>query len=145
MGVKRVLNKRICCNCGSDTTYQDKYGYHCWSRTPNGWMCNRCYCRIVIAPKWHKINNPKRFAFGSKALTFLGSKRMLTGRCSRCPKNIFNGSCKRTQMHHWYYLRIAPMTCREELCPSCHIRLNPSAFYEKGHLYHSRKIRQSLL
>jgi hypothetical protein len=129
MGVKRVLDKRVCCNCGSDTTWANKHGWACWNRTPNGWMCNKCYCRTVSAPKHNKIEslNPRRFRFGRMRL-FKGSARVLTGRCSKCPNNIFDGSCKMTAMHHWYYLRISPMTCREELCQSCHSRLGPSFF-----------------
>ena len=144
MGRPKITDKRVCAICGSNTTYQNRRGWVSWHRMPNGWRCDRCYCRIVTAPKWHKINNPKRFAFGSKMLTFLGSKRMLTGRCSKCPNNIYDGSCRRTNMHHWYYLRIAPMCCREEICQSCHAKLNPSSFFAKGHLYHSKKIRPLL-
>lgn len=134
-GRPKCTDKRLCLTCGSDTTYRDKNGWISWHHYGNGWMCHKCHNRLIADPK----NNPRKYRFGSKGPRFFGPKKMLTGRCSRCPNNIYDGSCKMTAMHHCYYLRISPLCCREELCQSCHIKLNPSAFYEKGHPFYPRK------
>ena len=125
MGRIVLGDKRICCKCGSDKTYRHwKLGTYYWHRATDGWMCSKCYDRIK-AVKYRKRASVRQFRFGGWRGHFYSPKRMLTGYCSKCSNNVFDGSCKQTSMHHWYYLRIAPMCCRQELCQSCHAKLFP--------------------
>lgn len=49
-------------------------------------------------------------------LTFAPKK----GFCSWCTKNIFDKSCKRTHIHHYFYLPIMTWACTIEICARCH-------------------------
>jgi hypothetical protein len=68
--------------------------------------------------KWNKITHNRTLVFLRKFIILTFNPR--TGYCSWCPNNIHDGSCKRTAMHHWFYLTIMPWACTEELCSSCH-------------------------
>lgn len=137
MGRIISVDKRLCTICGSDTTYRYwKRDVYYWHRISNGWACDRCYCRTI--KKRSRVTSPKQFRFGSWRGHFIGPKRMLTGYCSRCSNNIYDGSCKQTSMHHWYYLRISPMCCREEVCQSCHVRLASSSFWHGSWTWKNR-------
>lgn len=49
--------------------------------------------------------------------------RQSTGYCSKCPNNVFDGTCKQTNMHHYFYVPCIPWACRQELCASCHSKI----------------------
>lgn len=58
-------------------------------------------------------------------ISFLGKQirigfRQLSGYCSLCPNNIFDETCKKTNMHHLKYIPCMPWACRQEVCVSCH-------------------------
>jgi hypothetical protein len=48
-------------------------------------------------------------------------KNPRSGYCSWCPNNIYDKTCKRTLLHHSYYIRIFPWFGTVELCDRCHI------------------------
>lgn len=79
--------------------------------------------------KWKQNHQDKyKSAYLKKAkhrIRFLGKQifigfRQLTGYCSHCPNNIFDGKYKRTEMHHLKYIPCMPWACRIELCIPCH-------------------------
>lgn len=90
----------------------------------------------VKADKRYRENNPEkykeRYLHRSKLRSwFLGKQiyigfRQLTGYCSQCPNNIFDGRNRRTHMHHMFYLSCMPWACRIELCMSCHGKITQS-------------------
>lgn len=115
------MTTRICFECGSDTTRvrfttfsHDKNGkqYRAedWYKNENGnRICNKCY----------------RAKRSKREMRFLGKKITLSfkirkGICSKCGNNIFDGSCKNTNMHHIFYVPILVWFGTIELCASCH-------------------------
>ena len=108
----------LCVRCGTDIT-RIRYhthnngktiGYEDWYHNENGNpVCFDCW------DLFHK----------KRTILFLGVQIYLswnprTGRCSKCTNNIHDGSCKVTNMHHLFYLRICPWFGMVELCVSCH-------------------------
>ena len=115
------LDKRFCVFCKSRTSYNYGRGPQ-WHRIQQGLVCGKCYSKLFTNPKWRKIHNPRtgarRFVFGNTRP--LSTFKQRTGFCSRCPRNIHDGTCKITNMHHWVYIIIIPWFGREELCVPCH-------------------------
>ena len=67
MGVKRVLDKRICSACGSTTTYTTKEGYSRWCRLGDGtFICLRCK---------NKRRNPFRSSETIRRANAMGNER----------------------------------------------------------------------
>src|SRR5215212_8450411 len=86
-------------------------------------LCAYCYSSIIRRPKYRAVaitEYKKLIRFGSMPQV-KGRFRQHTCFCSKCPSNIFDGSCKATHMHHLVYIRILPWFGRQELCPSCHM------------------------
>lgn len=109
--------------CFKDETHDGKKWKEEWGLHKNGnWVCTKHYYKYVkkrIRPKGH---NKK---FMSRRIVFLRKRIHLsfdirTGYCSLCPNNIYDGSIKRTNMHHWFYVPIMPWACCEERCVGCH-------------------------
>lgn len=131
MGRHKLTDKRICFACGSSKTRIQKHGAVQWRRPIDWfvplWFCDTCRARYFHGPemhrKWDKIHHvrygARAYKFGAKK-TFIGWGLQRTGFCLKCSNNIHDGSCKRTHMHHVYYLRICPWFGREELCVRCH-------------------------
>ena len=139
-----------CANCFSTETWIDKNGHECWLRHGDGLICHKCYNKLINNPKrtkecikeyndkrpkgFNKKYNDKRpSGFNRKydiirnklKLRFKGLQIVLkekprTGYCSICKNNIFDGSCKRTNIHHLEYHDGDPMKDTIELCNSCH-------------------------
>jgi len=125
-------------NCGSDKTYlrKGKYEYEQWYKYKDGFICQNCYNKLILDPKWNKIkaakNNPRKMRF-----TPLGTKISLKenprkGVCEWCGKKIgdeyidYYGKVAvvdRTAIHHFaeYHLE-DPLKDTVELCPSCHAK-----------------------
>lgn len=61
---------------------------------------------------------PRRLQYGKKRI-YLNLKPRI-GYCSWCPNNIHDGSCKRTSMHHYFYMPIMAWACTIEICNKCH-------------------------
>ena len=64
-----------------------------------------------------------------RTITFLNKPIILNwklrkGYCSNCPKNIYDKTCKYTQLHHWLYVPIMPWACTEEFCSRCHLDIS---------------------
>ena len=138
MGRRKILLKRICSICVSTTTTKSTRGYYNWyvNRSIGSdfypILCQKCYHRLFAYPKYMKKNPDKVKERRSKQpktkTTFLGKRlclsfRQKTGRCSKCLNNEFDGSCKKTDMHHYFYVPIMPWVCRIELCFSCHSKV----------------------
>lgn len=93
-----------------------------------GMLCNNCYSLFITYPKlkargWFNT----KYTYGNNKwhiIIYTGwNWKQRTGYCSLCPNNIHDGSCKRTNLHHKYYLRIFPWFGRIEVCRSCHSKL----------------------
>lgn len=72
-----------------------------------------------------------------RTLNFLGKLIQLSfiprvGYCSQCTNNIFDKSCKKTEIHHLFYVPCIPWACTIELCASCHAKT-------KNHKDHNNK------
>ena len=72
--------------------------------------------------KWNEITNKYKIKFCGKTI-YIGFRQQ-TGHCTKCPRNIYDGSCKQTDMHHYFYCVIMPWACRVELCDKCHGHLS---------------------
>jgi hypothetical protein len=116
----------VCYACGDTKTTANTRGLSNWYLNydaDSNMLCAYCYQKIIHHPKYRPVaiaRSKNLIRFGSMQ-QLQGTFRALTGYCSKCPNNIFDGSCKTTQMHHLIYIRILPWFGREELCPSCHI------------------------
>jgi hypothetical protein len=124
---------RICCNCGSDKTRIRKRDNRPspiqeWYKYKDGYICNKCYCKLIDNPKWNYINNPKQLRYKGRGIQLKENPR--TGYCSLCTNNIYDGSCKRTHMHHFAeYHDDDPLRDTIELCVSCHRREHGKYIY----------------
>jgi hypothetical protein len=140
--IKENINKsdkRFCLIDKNHKTYFKKNGRAHWLRYKGAWICKKCYHRLVGNPKrtkeylkkYYKKATPEEararnakqiprlIRFKNRRLTL--SQKARTGRCQRCPNNIFNGSCKRTHIHHVEYNEHDPIDKTIELCVSCHM------------------------
>jgi len=66
---------------------------------------------------WEKLQE-QSIRFGEKNINV--GKKVRTGFCSLCTNNIYDGSCKKTDMHHIKYHENDPLKDTIELCFSCH-------------------------
>ena len=121
---REQIADRICSECGSKTTrlaYSYGFPYFRWiSDKKGGWYCAKCYDRLTNTKEKQKQKNSNRLKYKGKYIRIKNFKR--TGRCSWCPNNIFDGSCKQTQLHHNEnkYNDENPLDNGTELCASCH-------------------------
>ena len=131
---RRILHKRFCHICGSGRTSLNGKGCENWYH-PLGKdkpICDKCYDRDFYGPKYRQrlrltekyrenalISASKRYRYRDKKITgWLGQR---TGFCSRCPNNIHDRTCKKTDMHHALgYFVTFPWFGRIELCNRCH-------------------------
>lgn len=109
-------DKKFCSICGNDAHIRRRnrrkewymtYLKHHQNKSP---ICSNCWFKLY--------RNPKVYHYKGKQ--FVDKERRLTGYCSRCSKNIYDGSSKGMSMHHQVYIIIFPWFGREELCNSCH-------------------------
>ena len=121
-----LLMMHTCFACSSTKTYVTKSGYPQWNRIQwiiDLWFCNKCYYRYFknpeLNPETHKKHGPMRINMGGKKRIQL-DKNPRVGRCSICDNNIFDGSCRRTGIHHLRYHWDEPLKDTIELCNSCH-------------------------
>lgn len=125
-------------DCKQEEHYNGKRWQKKWNRYNNGFICDNHYYHKVSRFRRTKEDNkrfndrrtkeylkkcaekfsPRRIAFGNKRITLWQNLR--TGYCSVCPNNIYDGSCKKTDTHHYFYLPIMVWACTIELCASCH-------------------------
>jgi hypothetical protein len=139
MGSLVLQSKRHCYECGSGITRirTSREGYRweewCFRLGKDRPLCHTCAKRLIYSPKYreklHKTKHYKEYTaargrrymrYGRKTLCM--SFRQLSGYCSKCSNNIFDGSCKKTDMHHLFYIIIVPWFGRIELCSTCHIK-----------------------
>lgn len=132
VNVVNVLNDRgrVCHECGSNKTRLKKGRYPVWNRhktIEGAWICQPCfnkhYLKTIANPKRDReearLRNKNEYTFLNRVITLKENPR--TGYCSNCPKNIHDGSCKRTNLHHEHgYYIIFPYFGLVELCVSCH-------------------------
>ena len=117
----------FCLNCGSDKTYIDKRGYNLWYHYKDGYLCSRCYNRLINNPTNNPKYHPRRLVYKDKRLFMKENPR--TGICSICHMKVGEEyiNCfgkiaimKQTQMHHIQYHDDEPLKDTIELCVSCH-------------------------
>ena len=143
MGSLEFRNKKYCYVCRSSKTKLNRNGSENWFNKPYGedkQICNTCYARLIESPKrrarkeYRDKQNAYNRQYDRNRSRFLGhgqrvlSFRQLTGYCSLCANNIYDGTCKITNMHHWVYIIILPWFATEERCVSCHCKTK-----ERGH------------
>jgi hypothetical protein len=129
-GFMFLETKRICDICGTKETYVDKHGYHQWRNHNGKRYCNKCYGRLIDAPKRNPEAAARQYIFLKKR--FHDPEKIRTGVCSECHRKIgdtYRGwrkkliIIKQTQLHHEFYLTICPWFSRRELCVSCHDKI----------------------
>ena len=127
--------------CGKREIYNGKKWQEHWHHHKNGgYLCERHYLSIIRYPLVTKEGRRKTYlslskenikkwrkAYTSKRITFLGKRVSLsfeprTGHCSLCTNNIYDKSCKETNLHHYFYMSIMMWACTIEKCASCHTR-----------------------
>ena len=131
MGSLDFSAKKHCYVCGGSKTSKNFKGADNWYNKPYGkdkQICDTCYGRIVESPLYrarHKNTvafKERQKRYDKRKLRFIGhgqqvgTFRKLTGYCSTCTKNIYDGTCKITNMHHWVYIIIFPWFGTEERC-----------------------------
>ena len=121
------MENRTCSNCGSATTYIRRDGRRQWNSYNDGWLCNSCYCKLVLNPKWSNINNKRRIKFKDTIIRV--DKNPRKGKCENCGLKIGDSYInhkgqivilKHTQMHHEQYHDDDPLKDTMELCVKCH-------------------------
>jgi hypothetical protein len=115
----------VCYACGGTKTTVNGSGSPNWFLNWDSdfnMLCNRCYEKLIYYPKIRsqKLEQYRKLIRFGSMRQLKGTFRAHTGYCSKCPNNIFDGSCKTTHMHHFIYVRILSWFGREELCVSCH-------------------------
>ncbi len=141
---------RICSNCSSNITYTNKQGWKEWHKHKDGWLCKKCYMKLVNNPKWQKIHSkiysPLRITFKGKRIRLKKNPR--NGKCVNCENSIGdefidrfgnNNLTKQTHMHHEEYHDEDPLKDAKELCNSCHSKITvmnqirrKDAYYRRG-------------
>lgn len=125
----------ICIRCDSDQTSisTGRYPRPRWYKYNDGYLCNKCYMKIIHDPKWRKITsdryNPRHMLFKDKIISLNVNPRK--GICQICGKKIgdtfidYTGKVsviKLTVMHHKQYHDEDPLKDTIELCVPCHRR-----------------------
>lgn len=130
---QRTEKNPICINCGSNTTFlrKTKKGTptYVWYRYKDGYICQKCYCKLINNPRVNPVFQPRRITYKNKRVTLKENPRI--GTCSQCMKSIGDdyinkygniSTIKSTHMHHIIYIPIFVWFGTKELCPSCHLR-----------------------
>lgn len=131
-----ISDKIHCAICNSNITRVSKNKptsvhpegerYWKWYNTENGKICAKCYDRLYKSkfPEKAKLQNKKRNSNRLKYKEkYVRVKELVkTGECEWCPNNVYDGSCKHTQLHHKEnkYNDEDFLDEVTELCPSCH-------------------------
>jgi hypothetical protein len=133
MGRPRTLDKRICSDCGSTTTYTTKRGYSKWHLIADGvFVCSKCNHKLTnyLYPKSsgairrsNEKTNAKRRSrgqyFRGKGYTYLYDIKC--GVCNWC-RAVADIDTKYTQLHHDEnrYDDYDPLKFTLEICVKCH-------------------------
>lgn len=131
---RQIINKdiqRVCYSCGSDKSSGDWFFNYDINNSNFVLhvLCYDCYNHLVKTPNYAEREHAKnQFRFYYKRKEVFTDVVQRTGYCSlpTCHKNIYDGSCKLTNMHHIFYDDNDPEAGRIELCPSCHAKLRKS-------------------
>lgn len=105
---KRVGLRR-CLKCGSGKTLVNKDGIPYWNKFEDGWICNKCRCKL-----YHPEYAVKALSFKDKTIHLKQNPRK--GVCQRCGKQGV------TDIHHTQYHEDDPLKDTVELCVSCHTK-----------------------
>ena len=126
---------KICSNCGSDKTYiaqiRNWKPYPQWYKHNDNWYCQKCNSKLFHNPKynaktnarWGPINSLRQLGWKPIGRQIHVKENPRKGYCSLCPNNIYDGSCKRTHIHHFIY-DDNPLKHIIELCASCHRKMH---------------------
>lgn len=115
--------KYTCSNCSSTETYisiRKGRGTPIWHNYNGNKLCNKCYQKLVSAPKYRKKHNER---LKSYRLDYIGINLYLSfilpkDKCEIC--GILKGQGKKIDRHHYFYCRIMPWVCTMSVCNSCH-------------------------
>jgi hypothetical protein len=127
---KRLTDKRICLNCHVDKSL-DKYNHSTWHKHKDGFLCHKCYNRLISNPKSNPKWKPRQLQWTPKGRQIIVKEDPRTGMCQNCGRQIgdayvnFWGQIKiikETHMHHIEYHEDDPLKDTVELCASCHAR-----------------------
>ena len=115
---------RTCLNCGSTTTRIRKpknrpNSYEHWHKYEGGFLCTKCYDKLIHNPRDSFRNNHRRILFKDKRVHIDVDPRI--GICNFCCA-VVGVNCKRTNMHHLEYHPEDPLKDAIEICPSCHFK-----------------------
>jgi hypothetical protein len=111
--------------CGRTETYTGRWKEH-WHPYQDGYLCKTHYSKLVgykkrTAEQRKKYNdkyNIRKIKFIDRQI--IVSKNPKSGFCSWCSNNIYDGSCKVTNMHHVEYDKNNVLANTIEICASCH-------------------------
>ena len=132
--------------CGKSEVYNGHRWKENWYRYNGGYICRKCYNRLISNPitnkKWNPINNPKNnpkhLLYKNKIIIL--KERRLTGKCELCDKKIGDeyinhkgekDKIKITHTHHINYHDGDVLKDTRELCAGCHGKENKGKKYKK--------------
>jgi hypothetical protein len=127
--MKLLLEKRrrykpkhtsFCYCCGLYETYIDYRGYDHWYNNydiEKNVLCEDCNNKHIKNPIWKPITNVFRIVFLGKSIYLAWNPHKYI--CSKCG-SVKGVDCKRTDMHHYFYVSCMPWACTFELCGRCH-------------------------
>jgi hypothetical protein len=133
---------RECFSCKTTKTYvaknrkntQNWSSIH-WILGMRIWFCARCYGRYISKPRrLLSLRKGDQNRIYYKGLRPRQSEIPRTGHCSICLNNIYDGTCRRTHVHHRQYHDDNIMHDTIELCPACH---------KRQHIKHGRYAKTS--
>lgn len=128
MGRTKIIDKSICFNCGSTTTYIDKKNNEHWNYHDGKKYCEKCNNKLFKNPKWKPITTPLKLYFKTKQVYVKEKPRK--GICSWCKRidgePFINAHGKpsiiKTSIHHVEYHQEDVLKDTIELCQSCHMK-----------------------
>ena len=128
-----------CTGCGSNSTHHNpETGANWWYLTPEGYLCRRCYKRLIVNPKfaqrtgeWSKTHRIRFTPDEKRKIQVYDSIPLRIGVCEGCGSSIASGEISKTDLHHLAYDTSNPLAHTIELCVRCHTQLHQSAANRK--------------
>lgn len=144
---------RICSNCNSNKTRKVKAingkFYDSWFKYNGGYICLKCYMKLIHHPRYYKNNRDRIIDNGKKwyeenhdkpevieRIKRWNSRKMIfkrkqiyvkenprIGVCNLC-RAVVPFDCKVTNIHHIAYHEEDPLKDTIELCARCHGKAN---------------------
>lgn len=147
--------------CKKEEIYTGRWKEH-WHPYKDGYICKKCYSRLITNPKktkeyikkyndrktkeQRKEDNAKtkpKFITYHKKQIYINFKTR-TGYCSWCHNNIYDKSCKLTHMHHKEYYPIFVWFGTIEICVSCHSKITWQEFKQNNNISFIKRKRDGI-